>query len=487
LHDYEYRVLSALSASKSLTVEQLSAFSKLPKDAVLWALENLSQSGSVSVRREDTAEAELSEEGRSYLEQFPEERVLAAVAKSGRVRISEIKDNIGLSWAKRNGWIALDKGFATATEAGKRTEASGAYRMREVLRLLSEDAGKAVASGREAVDALVKRGLVQLREKSVVSSVSITPGGVKMLTGEKADTRIGSLTKEIIGSGAWRDKGFRPYDVGVPTENVYMAKAHPLRQVINKIRSVYFGMGFREISGPIVEPAFWTFDNLFVPQDHPAREQQDTFYVKSPARMRVEQKEAVGRIRKAHQEAFRMDWSEETASQTIIRSHTTSTTGRYLYSALAGELPEESLPLKFFVVGRNFRNEAVDYKHLADFYQTDGMIIGKGLTLANLFDTLRKIYGPLGIKLRFRPVYYPFVEPGVGVQMYYEAKRAWVDMGGAGIIRREITGIARKNISVLAWGLGVERVLLSKDRSLGGISELYNSSIGWARYRMVVD
>ena len=126
-----------------------------------------------------------------------------------------------------------------------------------------------------------------------------------------------------------------------------------------------------------------------------------------------------------------------------------------------------------------FRRAAVG--PLADFYQSDGIIIGKDLTLANLFDTLLKIYADIGVRIKFVPAYYPFVEPGVHVLV--EINKEWMEIGGAGIIRREITGVERKTISVLAWGLAIERLLLVKDRKIKSISSLYNSNVGWLRER----
>jgi len=157
-------------------------------------------------------------------------------------------------------------------------------------------------------------------------------------------------------------------------------------------------------------------------------------------------------------------------------------TGRHVHQILSNigkGINESSMPIKLFTIGRTLRNEEVDYKHLTDFYQSDGIIIGKGLTLANLFDTLIKLYQGLGLRIKFKPSYYPFVEPGVAGLI--EGDGEWIESVGAGILRREVTGVERKKINVLAWGIGVERLLLVKDKKIENISSLYGPSAGWLR------
>ncbi len=213
---------------------------------------------------------------------------------------------------------------------------------------------------------------------------------------------------------------------------------------------------------------------------------QDTFFLANPGSMEIGERGLVSRMKREHERAWHMEWSEEVASQAVARTHTTSVTGRYVHKLVEEVLKDpqkHQLPIKLFTVGRNFRNENIDYKHLADFYQTDGIIIGRDLTLANLFDTLIKLYRGIGVSVKFTPQYYPFVEPGVHVLA--DINGEWMEIGGAGIIRREITGVGRRKISVLAWGLAIERLLLLKDKRIDSIASLYNSSVGWLRERSV--
>jgi phenylalanyl-tRNA synthetase alpha chain len=206
---------------------------------------------------------------------------------------------------------------------------------------------------------------------------------------------------------------------------------------------------------------------------------QDTFFLSRPKELPVQDKSLVRRIKAEHEKAWHGEWSEKFASRAILRTHTTSVTGRYINStinAMIGKKRGFEPPIKFFSVGRVFRNENLDYKHLADFYMHDGIIIGKNLTLAHLFDVLTKLYKSVGVKIRFKPAYFPFVEPGVEVHVLQNGE--WLEMGGAGIIRKEVTGVERKTISVLAWGLPIERIALLRKSGVESIVELYNSGAG---------
>ncbi len=489
MHDYEFRVLSALKDRKSLSMEQLAAFTKLRNEPIVWALENLLKAGAIRIEKESTVQASLSEEGRSYLEAFPEEKVVESIGKAkGKVKIYDIKDAIGLNWAKKNGWIVIVGGFAQLTAAGEAAVKSGSYEMREVLQELSrgpEAAAKAFSSKRAVVEALAKRGLVEIKERSMISSVSIAQKGAEMISTQKADTGIGEISKEIIASGSWKDTGFRPYNIDAQVDAADVGRTHPLRDLIDRLKDTYVSLGFTEVSGPIIGPAFWAFDALFVQQDHPARTMMDTFYLSNPKSIEIDAAE-MQRVKREHEKAYHEKWSEDIAKQAILRPHTTAISSMQIFNIVKGlrEHPEEyELPIKLFTIGRNFRNENVDYKHLADFYQMDGLIIGEKLTLSNLFDTLLKIYSTVGIKVRFLPSYFPFVEPGVEIQSFRDGE--WMEMGGAGMIRREIVGISRKKLGVLAWGPGIERILLFKDKDLESITQLYNNGIGWVRRKQL--
>jgi phenylalanyl-tRNA synthetase alpha chain len=254
-----------------------------------------------------------------------------------------------------------------------------------------------------------------------------------------------------------------------------------MHEFLNTIRQIWLDMGFTEVSGPIIEPAFWVFDALFSPQDHPTRDMQDTFFLKNPSKISVEDIALMKRVKKMHQTGWKEKWREELAQQAILRTHTTSVSARHINKY--ANVEEKHYPLKFFTVGRNFRNESIDYKHLAEFYMFEGIIIGNNLTLSNLIYTLKQFYARLGMdNLVFRPAYFPFVEPGLEICYYDEKKKDTIELGGAGIIRKEITRAMGTNKTVLAWGPGLDR-LMFKAFDIESLTDLYNNDIEWLRKR----
>ena len=251
-------------------------------------------------------------------------------------------------------------------------------------------------------------------------------------------------------------------------------------------------MGFAEVVSPMVESAFWNFDALFQPQDHPAREMQDTFYMRHPATaalpgetvdgsqsaIRNPQSEILNNVRLTHEngwetgsEGWGYTWSPERSRQVVLRTHTTAATIR----ALAAN---PNPPGKFFCVGWTYRNETISFKHLPVFHQVDGIIIDEEANLASLMGTLQEFYSKMGFgRVKFKPAFYPYTEPSVDVVVYMESRGKWIEMGGAGIFRPEVTLPLGCKFPVLAWGLGIERLAMIRF-GLSDIRELYGTNLG---------
>ena len=303
-----------------------------------------------------------------------------------------------------------------------------------------------------------------------------------------------SLTPEDLESGAWKDPNFRlrPFDVTLAARDVYPAKIHPLRKIIEQTRRAFLEMGFAEVVSPMVESAFWNFDALFQPQDHPAREMQDTFYMRHPAEVPLpgEKGDAahfretscvpfsvVEQVRRTHEDGWETGsegwgyiWSPERSKQVVLRTHTTAATIRAL-----AKNPEP--PGKFFCVGWTYRNETISFKHLPVFHQVDGIIIDEEANLASLMGTLQEFYSKMGFgRVKFKPAFYPYTEPSVDVVVYMESRGKWLEMGGAGIFRPEVTLPLGCKQPVLAWGLGIERLAMLRF-GLSDIRELYRPSL----------
>ncbi len=455
------------------------------KDSVLWAIEQLSKTGSIKVSRGTSVAISLTAEGKRYISEFPEEALVKRLKSVKSEAASKINDQIAFGWAKKNGWVAINNGVVSLTQEGaKIAKGKTDYPMRLLLAKLANasDAAQIASQQKDKVRILGNRGLIQKKETSIIS-VSLAQAGAKPEASTAARAEQGTLTKEMIKSGSWREQNFREYDVNAPTDVSYPARLHPLREFINVMRSNWLEMGFIEVSGPIIETAFWNFDALFSPQDHPTREMQDTFFLSNPKQLTIEDVELLNRVKKMHQAGWKEEWSEQLAKAAVLRTHTTSVSARYM-NRLA-QAVGTNYPVKMFSIGPVFRNESIDYKHLAEFLNCDGIIVGDNLTLANLIYTLKSFYSKLGMdEVRVRPSYFPFTEPSLEFFYYDKEHDDFIELCGGGIIRKEITKAMGLNKTVLAWGSGVDRLLLNqKIFGVDAIPMLYKNDISWLRSR----
>jgi phenylalanyl-tRNA synthetase alpha chain len=487
LHEYQLKLLDFIKNRKESDVGSIAEGTGLSRDQVIWAVEALLEKKAVNAEKSRVAGASLTKEGREYMEMFPEERLVRSL--KGPLKAAEIDDKIGLIWAKKNGWITLEGDTVKVNSKGMEAASKGfEYGMRKILNEL--DGMQSIDDGymkkhADEIKALERRKLLNIEEKGFIGSVSITEEGRRMLESEESEG-VGQLTKEMISSGSWKKMKFKRYDISAPAEESYAARLHPVREFINYVRHVWLDMGFVEVSGPIVESAFWNFDVLFSPQDHPTREMQDTFFLSNPKEISIEDVALLNRVKRMHKANWERIWKEELAKQALLRTQATSVSAHYIYkfaNAVRGDYP-----VKLFSVGKVFRNESIDYKHLAELVQTDGIIIGDNLNLAHIIYTLKTFYQNLGFNVnnpkefRFKPSYFPFVEPGLEAMYYDREKGDWIELVGAGIIRKEITKALGTSKTVLAWGAGLDR-LFFKALDIDALTTLYKNDIGWLRSR----
>lgn len=484
MHEYEIAILNLLKKQKSTDLEYLQSSLNLNRDSILWAIEELSKNGMIKIDRESGKVPKLTDEGRKYLHQFPEEELITGLQKSGGTgSLNGIKNEIGLIWAKRNGWIAIEKGQAKLTDKGKDVaQGKRSYNYKELLNNLSgadkSKANKLIQENSTLINDLKNRNLLEIIEKGNVTKIEITPKGAGSSI---SDEGIGALTRDILSTRKWQGEKFRKYDINASTEEMYPARLHPMHEFIDLVRDTWISMGFTEVSGPIIESAFWNFDALFAPQDHPTRDMQDTFFLKNPAKIGIEDIALMNRVKKMHVKNWKEVWKENIAQQALLRTHTTSVSAHYINKFAS--TTKSNYPIKLFSVGKVFRNESIDYKHLAELYQVDGIIIGNNLTLSNLISTLKQFYEQLGMdKVVIKPSYFPFVEPGLEIAYYDENKKDTIELCGGGIIRKEITKAMGTNKTVLAWGGGLERLMFSA-LGINSLTELYKNNIGWLRKR----
>jgi phenylalanyl-tRNA synthetase alpha chain len=333
---------------------------------------------------------------------------------------------------------------------------------------------------KRASELLARRPELAKIKKRTSRTLSLTEtGATAFATRVREIVERNTLTSEDLESGSWRDPSYklRPYDVTLAAKEVFPAKIHPVRKIIEQTRRAFLEMGFTEVASPMVESAFWNFDALFQPQDHPAREMQDTFYMRHPAEVPLPDAKIVEPVRRTHEdgwetgsEGWGYKWSPERSKQVVLRTHTTAATIR----ALAAN---PNPPGKFFCVGWTYRNETISFKHLPVFHQVDGIIIDEEANLASLMGTLQEFYSKMGFgRVKFKPAFYPYTEPSVDVVVYMESRGKWLEMGGAGIFRPEVTLPLGCKYPVLAWGLGIERLAMLRF-GLSDIRDLYGTNL----------
>jgi phenylalanyl-tRNA synthetase alpha chain len=484
LHPIEVKVLSSLRA-EAVGFDSLVSSSGLSPDQVRRALSWLSSKGLVIVDEKSTTRLVKT------TSEIPELALVERIReRGGSVPLNELRGSLGsdqefsaaIGRANSMGWIRILSGKEGSTVSLSASDSS--QRLGRLVELAAKglEEREVPEECREFVPDLLKRGLMLRKtEKSVV--VSLSPLGRQSISTSGAGEYIEKLTPEIIASGRWKTVNLRPIDVEAPAPTFHPGRRHPVREFIDEVREVYLSMGFTEIVGSAIQTAFWNFDALFTPQDHPARELQDTFYISDGSDRTIERRSVVSRVALTHENGWRTGsrgwryaWSVEEARRLVLRTHNTAVTVR----ATAESGNRET---RVFTVGKVYRNESLDYKHLAELHQMEGIIIGDGLNIRHLKGVLSKLYRRLGMtEIRLWPSFFPYTEPSMQVMTYYEKAGKWLEMGGSGIFRPEVTLPLGVTKPVLAWGCGLERLLMLR-LGLTDIRELYDNDIGWLRGR----
>ncbi|MEM2631919.1 MAG: phenylalanine--tRNA ligase subunit alpha [Candidatus Bathyarchaeia archaeon] len=491
---HERKILLALKElSGKASVDEVAAKTGLAHATLMRAALTLSEKRLIRVHEQKRTVAILNDEGLNYARKgLPERRLLRAVLKfGGRAAIEEAAKEaeiesefipVALGWLARKNWATVEGKSCVLKVNGEPPIGSD----EALLKRLADKSSVAVVEELskeqlEALNLLKRRKLLRLEEK-VQRFLELTPEGWSTVRGGLTlFEEVTQLTPEIIVSGKWRRMKIAKFDVTAPTPPVYPGKPHPLQQVIKRAREIFLEMGFTEIRGPIVETAFWNFDALFQPQDHPAREMMDTFYLANPSLGRLPRESIVEGVAKTHEngwttgsKGWRYIWNPEEARKLVLRTHTTAETIKYLAT-------HKKPPIKVFSVDRVYRNEQVTYKHLAEFHQIEGIVVDRKATLRDLMGTLKTFYMKFGIeKIEFWPSYFPYTEPSAQAVAYHPKLNRWVELCGMGMFRPEVLAPMGIKCPVLAWGGGLERLAMI-ELGLEDIRMLYGNNLGWLR------
>lgn len=306
----------------------------------------------------------------------------------------------------------------------------------------------------------------RLRHKEQeIHTYEMTENGqsIKSRLREKAPSgkEISQITPELLRDKAWKGMPFREYNIHLPGPRMTMGRKHPYREFLDRLKKKFMELGFEEIRGSIVETEFWNMDALFMPQTHPARDIHDVYFVENPASAREIEEPFFARVKKVHENGsntgsrgwgYRFD--AQKARQLILRSQGTVLSARQLSR-------KPRIPGKYFAIARCFRYDQVDATHLADFFQVEGIVIGKTANFPSLLGLLKTFAGEIALadEIKFVPAYFPFTEPSVELHIRHP-RVGWYELGGAGIFRPEVTLPLGVDVPVIAWGLGVDRMAM---------------------------
>jgi phenylalanyl-tRNA synthetase alpha chain len=500
LHPLERKVLPALEKATSL--HEIVGVSGMQEVEVMRALQWLQNKGVLQIYQDIQELVELDVNGKEYADKgLPEKRFLKALQGNGAT-LDQIQENsdldkqevtVCLGLLKRRGAIDMkkdDNGLIVSLTADgevlfkKETDEEKLLASLEFPREVASlnDVEKNVFKDLMQRSKIVKTTVVKLR------SIELTATGKSLLTHDLGGSFAEHVTQDMLKDGTWKDAKFRHYDVTINVPFVPGGKRHIVAQANQYIKQVWLDMGFVEMTGPMLQTSYWDLDALFVPQDHPARQMQDTFYIKDETGKGI----ARGKIPSNHNAVkdvhenggdvgstgWGTKWHADEASKILLRTHTTVLSALKLAELGKDKDIMKKLPMKFFNVGKVFRNEALDWKHLFEFYQIDGIVIDPDANLRNLKAYLRQFFGKMGYpKIRMRPAYFPYTEPSLEVEVWHTKKQQWVELGGAGIFRPEVVvPLLGVDVPVLAWGLGPGRII-GEHWKLTDIRDLYRNDI----------
>jgi phenylalanyl-tRNA synthetase alpha chain len=481
--DLRTEILHILNSGKESITDtlELCASRGWVHQEVVGALRSLEALEFVVLSPKEVERWQVTSEGRDYaMRGLPEIQVVNFVKSNPGCTSDTLNKElgalakIGMGAAMKVGLIRMDKA-TNSIVVGDAALADGEYPAGSALSYLSsvgeKDTIESVESkvSKSILDELKKRKLIQ-KSKTVFYSVSKGPNF--SLEIKKSETAL-SVDMVQKSSNTWKNVNFKQYNLNALGADIGGGSLHPLLKVKTEIRNILMNMGFEEMpTNKYMESSFWNFDSLFQPQQHPARDAHDTFFITSPARAEEIPADYLAAVKEMHEIGgagsigWRYDWSEEESRKNILRTHTTAVSARVLYE-IGQEYKKTGTfrPRKCFSIDRVFRNESLDATHLAEFHQVEGFVVDYGLNLANLIGEIKEFFRRMGMEaLSFKPAYNPYTEPSMEIFAYHPGLKKRIELGNSGIFRPEMLAPMGfpENVSVIAWGLSVERPTMIK-------------------------
>ncbi len=453
----EASILEALSETRETTIESLIEEIDIARGPAEQAARELAGKELVELSEDSRNIYELTDEGEKYIEDgLPERRAFEYIMGKNGVSIDELREeieefDIAIGHMKRKNWIDIDNGYIEAGEAPRSNEEEALDKIDRGMDLGDDEAGS-----------LIDRNLADSKKIREITLRITEKGSEVVAEGLEIDSATSRLTHEMLAEGSWKEYEFSHYNVEAESEEIHGGKVHILRQLADRVKKVFISMGFEEMEGPHVDSEFYINDCLFMPQDHPARTHWDKFLVEEPSHIDSLPEDLVENIRDTHLEGvdegegYHSEWSEDVARLLNLRGHTTSLSMRYISGGVEP-------PAKYFSVDKVYRNDTLDPTHLLEFFQIEGWVMAKDLSVRDLMGTFDEFYSRFGITdLEFKPHYNPYTEPSFEIFGDHPETGEMIEIGNSGMFRREVLdplGVDR-DVEVIAWGLALERLLM---------------------------
>ena len=458
-HDIEKKILETLQKTPNQSPEQLSKNTELSIDQIRRGIEWLRLKDLAIVNESTKVTVSLGPNGIDSLKNGLPERKLINMLNDEPKTFVQIRSvlsgagfNAAIANAKKNGWIKIEKNDSDSLESIKE---------------------QPIETPEEKLLSFIGEKTISLDEITNTLALNILRDRPNYILENSEKSKIVSLT-EVAQSLDTSVSSDGAIDVEANVPPIFAARKHPLQDTIDEIREIFVNLGFSEILGNMTQSSFWNFDALFTPQDHPARELQDTFYLENIESKKPATSSQIKNVSSSHTQKWKYDWKISESQKMVLRTHTTCVTIKYL----AEQKPENA---RIFSLGRVFRNEKVSYKHLVEFNQIEGIVIGNNTTLRDLMGIQKEFYRKLGLnKIKFWPTFFPYTEPSLQTMVYNEKLGKWVELFGMGIFRPEVTKPLGITKPVLAWGGGIERIAMLK-YELDDVREFYNNNLSWLR------
>ncbi len=481
LHPLERRVLACFAKSASMTEADLRRGDPTLQPAQLsMALGWLQTKQVVRIIEERPHHfVSLTEAGRTYAkEKIPLLRIVDEIQRRGTVSMQDIRQHMDMEPEEKSAAMgALKACGAVAVAAGgilSLADTSRLFEFEQVQRIIEQlgDATIPMSSLSQTDQTLIgahqrkrgkSRGIFRVDERTdrTYGTTERFDPLYRIISETAPIDEIGLLTPAFLKSGDWREKSFRPYNIQLPAPRLLGGRKHPYRSFLDHVKQKFVMMGFTQMEGPLVESEFWNMDALYMPQFHPARAIHDVYFVKGGKADREIPEEMIERVAVAHRHGgatgsrgWRYPFDVQRTRRLILRSQGTAVSARVL-----GAGPR--IPGKYFSIARCFRYDAVDATHAPDFFQVEGIVLGHDIhfrTLLGLLTLFAKEIAQAN-EMRFLPAYFPFTEPSVELHIRHP-RLGWMELGGAGIFRPEVTGPLGVDVPVIAWGLGLDRMAM---------------------------